>query len=179
MAFGLKYHSGPVELVECIIAAGDGTATALGDAVKLAGSADVEGRPTVIQAAAGNSVFGVVHGVVPELESSLPYRAASTLRKVTVNICKDTVYTIQEDAVGGALAVTAVGQSADIAVAAIDTALGLSQMQLDSNTAAAGVATLKIIGIDPELDNLDDVGTKANFLVKISEHELGTAVTGV
>jgi hypothetical protein len=42
-----------------VFASGDGTATFIGDAVKLAGTS-IEGYPTIAQAAAGDPVLGVV-----------------------------------------------------------------------------------------------------------------------
>lgn len=174
MAKGLEVYSGPLEIIECAIPASDGTAVAKGDAVKLAGSSDADGRPTVAQAAAGEDIFGVVMGVQPDTEASLKYRAASTARKVTVNVCKDTVYKIEEDADSDTVALTDVGDFGDLVVAAVDTTLGISQMQLDSSSVSATVAGLRVLGPVPDTDNLDAIGTQAEWLVKIREHELTT-----
>ncbi len=156
------------------IPASDGTAVFIGDAVKSGGSADADGVPTVIQAAAGDTIRGVVVGIVPETSESLMYRAASTARYVLVNDDPDTVFEIQEDSVGGALAAANVGQNADLIVAAGDTASARSGMELDSSSAAGTTAQLRILGLAKRADN--EIGDNAKWLVSINEHELKSTV---
>ncbi len=149
----------------------DSTAIFPGDAVKSAGSADSDGVASVAQAAAGDAIRGVVVGVEPVTDESLIYRAASTERYVLVADAPDLVFEIQEDADGGALAVTAVGNNADIVVAAGDTDAGTSGMELDSSSAGTTAAQLRILGFAQRPDN--EVGTaNAKVLVSINEHEL-------
>lgn len=145
----------------------DSTAIFLGDAVKSAGSADADGVPSVAQAAAGDTLLGVVVGIEPQTDESLNYRVASTERYVYVADSPDLVFEIQED---GAVAVTAVGNNADIVVAAGSTAGGgRSNMELDSSTAGTATAQLRILGHVQRADN--EVGTNSNLLVMINEHE--------
>lgn len=153
------------------IPASDGTAVFVGDFVKSTGSADADGVPGVIQAAAGNIIRGVVLGflVVPTNLETM-HRLASTLRYAMVCEDPDAEYEIQED---GAAAVTAVGGNADIVVAAGSTVSGLSAMELDSSTATTSTAQLRILQFVQKPDNL--IGTNGNWLVKINEHELRTA----
>lgn len=158
------------------IPASDGTAVFIGDFVKSGGSADANGVPTVIAAAAGDALRGVVVGIVPDTADSLIYRAASTLRYVLVADAPDLVFEIQEDSVGGALAVTDVGENADIVVAAGSTSTGTSGMELDSSTHATTSAQLRILGLRQRADN--EIGVNAKWLVSINEHEL-KSTTGV
>ena len=153
-----------------VIPASDGTAVFIGDAVKSAGSADAEGTPTVARAAAGDAIRGVVVGVLPDTRESLPYRAASTLRKVLVADDPDLVFEIQEDSVGGALTADECGENADLIVAVGSTLTGRSRMQLDSSTHVATAAQLRILRLVRRADN--EIGANAKWEVAINEHEL-------
>ena len=158
------------------IPASDNTAVFIGDAVKSAGSADADGVATVAQAAAGEAIRGVVVGVKPVTAESPIYREASTARYVMVADAPDLVFEVQEDAVGGALAATDVGNNADLVVGSGSTATGRSGMELDSSTKATSTAQLRIIGFAQRPDN--EIGDNAKVLVTINEHEL-KSTTGV
>ncbi len=155
------------------VPASDGTALFIGDAVKSAGSADANGVASVTRAAAGDTLRGVIVGVEPVTADSLIYRAASTERYVYVADAPDLIFEIQDDSDGGALAATNVGQNADIIVGSGSTVTGLSGMELDSSTASASTAQLRILGFVQ--DPLNEVAANARFLVMINEHELKSA----
>jgi hypothetical protein len=159
----------------CAIPATDGTATFLGDFVKLSGTADATtGVPTVIQAAATDSLFGAIVGFQPDLTNlNLNYRLASTLRYCYVCIDKDVIYEMQEDSVGNNLAVTEVGLATDIAVSAGSTVTGASGMELDSSDTATAAGQVRILGLVRKPDN--EIGTNAKWLVQIAEHTLNSA----
>lgn len=160
------------------VPASDGTAIFLGDAVKSAGSADAAtGVPTVAQAAAGDTIRGVVVGVIPDTAQSLTYRAASTGRYLLVADDPDLEFEIQEDAVGGALALTSVGANADLVVGSGSTYTGLSGMQLDTSTVTTNSAQLRILGFVQRVDN-EFASANAKIRVMINEHELAST-TGV
>lgn len=158
------------------VPASDGTAIYLGDAVKLAGSADADGVPDVAQAAAGDTVIGVVVGVEPVTRDSTTYRVASTARYVFVADDPELLFSVQEDSVGGALAVTNVGNNFDLVVAAGSAITGYSGMELDSSTAGTSTAQVRVVALDPKPDN--EIGANAKWLVRIVEHRSRTA-TGV
>jgi hypothetical protein len=160
------------------IPSSDGTATFVGDAVKLAGSASTDGYPTVAQAAATNPVLGVVIGfkVNPsDLNLSGSYRAASTDRYVLVVDDPDVVFEVQEDAVGGALAVTDIGLNAEIVVGSGSTTTGKSGMQLDTSTkATTATLVLKTLGFVDRVDN--EIGSaNSKVLVLINNHQRGSS----
>jgi hypothetical protein len=166
------------------VPASDGTAMGAGDLVKLAGSASTDGYATVAQAAAGNPAIGVVVGFVNDytnLNNPGSYRAASTARYVLVCDSPDVVYEVQEDAVGGALAVADIGLNADSIVAAASSTTGQSGMQLDTSTkATTATLQLKILGFVNRPDN--EIGSaNAKVWVTINNHQLasGTGVAGV
>lgn len=160
------------------IPASDGTAVGTGDLVKLAGSASADGYATVAQAAAGDASIGAVVGFVVDpsnLNQVAQYRAASTARYAIVADSPDIVFEVQEDAVGGALAVTAVGLNANTIVAAPSSTTGLSGMQLDTSTAATtATLQLKILGFSTRQDN--EIGVaNAKVLVSINNHQYGSS----
>lgn len=147
-----------------------GTAIFTGDAVKSSGTADANGVPGVEQVAAGENIRGVVVGVEPVTDESLSYIPASTGGYVFVADAPDIIFEIQEDSAGGALAVTNIGQNADIVVGTGSTVTGTSAMELDSSTAAATAAQLRILRLVQREDN--EIGTNAKFEVMANEHEL-------
>ena len=164
------------------IASGNGTATFVGDLVKLAGSASADGYPTVIQAAAGDTPVGVVVGFEKDpADLNTPiYRRASTNRVVFVADSPDLICEVQEDAVGGALAVTNVGQNADVVVGSGSTVTGASGVQLDSSTAnTTSTLVLRIVGFADRADN--EIGSaNAKVLVGFNVHQYGSVgTTGV
>lgn len=159
------------------IPASDGTAVFIGDAVKSTGSADTVGVPAVIQAAAGNTIRGVVVAFEPLLTNlETKHRLASTLRYALVCDDPEAIYEVQEDSVGNNLAATDVGDNFEIIVAAGSTVSGLSGMELDSSTAAGATAQLRVLGLVQRADN--EIGANAKWLVRINEHELD-ATAGV
>lgn len=160
------------------VPATDNTAIFPGDAVKSAGSADpLTGVPTVAQAATGDAIRGVVMGVIPDTAQSLPYRAASTGRYLLVCDNPEVEFEVQEDAVGGALALADVGLNADIIVGAGNTFTGTSGMQLDTSTKNTTALQLRILGFVQRVDN-EFPSANAKVRVMINKHEL-KATAGV
>lgn len=178
-----------------VVPASNATALFVGDLVKQEGSGDaVTGLTTVIQAVAGDATLGPVVGIevsTPTFDSGTShgavtldtplYRLASTRRIVYVADDRDIVFEVQEDAVGGALAVASIGLNANFIVGAGSTTTGASGMQLDTSTAATTAALpLKILGFVRREDNEFAVAN-AKVLVKINNHQLGagTGTAGV
>lgn len=160
------------------VPATDNTAIFIGDAVKSAGSSDaVTGVPTVAQVAAGDTIRGVVVGVIPDTAQSTIYRAASAGRYLLVCDDPDIEFEIQEDAVGGALALDSVGLNADLVVGSGSTFTGRSGMQLDTSDVKTATAQLRILGFVQRVDN-EFASANAKVRVMINEHEL-KSTTGV
>lgn len=156
----------------------DGTATFIGDAVKLAGSADATGMyPTVAQAAAGDkTIVGVIigFGLSPEIMGNpdnvnMKYRLASTAMYCLVVDDPMVIFEIQEDSVGNNLAATEVGLNTNIVVGAGSTTTGKSGMELDSSdTATDGAGQLRILRAVNRPDN--ELGANCKWEVLIVEH---------
>lgn len=171
---------------EYFVPSSDGTAIYVGDAVKSGGTADsATGVATIAQAAAGDTLRGVVVGVNPikgvavgSENLNRQYRPASTAMYVLVCDDPDAIFETQEDAVGGTLPLTAVGENADLIVGSGSTGTGLSGMQLDTSThATTNTLALRILQFVERVDNAP-ASANAKVLVKINKHEL-TSTTGV
>lgn len=146
------------------------TALFMGDPVILSGSGSPEGVPGVVLATAGatNRITGVVVGFRPApVIVAQGYLPASTGGYVLVADNPDAEFEIQEDSVGGSLAVTSIGLNCDLISAAGNTFLKRSQWMLDSSTAGTG-ATLqvRIVGFEQRADN--EIGQYGKWLVRVN-----------
>jgi hypothetical protein len=158
----------------------DGTACAVGDVVKLAGSADADGIPTVTRGTAGAACVGVIVGfkVDPSYLELPNYRAASTARYVYVADDPDLFAYIQEDSDSVSLAATDVGLNANIITAAPSSTTGISNTELNSDSASTtSTLDLQIVRLAPLPDNA--IGTNAKWIVKLNNHQYGKGRTGV
>ena len=170
--------------------AGTGTATFVGDLVKLNGSSgtagltingiDCEGIPDVIQSAADNVHVGVIVGFLPNQDNlSQKHRPASTARIALVADDPNTIFEIQEVSGGTALTADEVGLNCNVVVGSGNTTSGASGMELN-NAAEVTTATsdLKILGLVKRPDNA--FGEHAKYLVMIDAHQYGSVgTTGV
>ena len=162
-------------------AAGDATAIFVGDLVTLSGTSQVINGSTyadVDQAATGDICVGVVVAVVPDVSTSLVYRAASTARLVYVCDDPNVVFEVQDVSTGTPLAAADIGLNVNFVVAAGNTYTGRSGMTLN-NTTEATTATLdlKIAGFVNRADN--EVGASGKWLVRINRHQYANQVAGI
>jgi hypothetical protein len=175
---GSGVHNGGLNMY--FHAAADGTALYIGDPVIKSSTADPSGTaPSVIRATASAAITGVVCGFVPDgVVDVAGYGAASTAYYVLVDDDPDTLFEIQEDSVGGALAITDIGLNADFIVAAGSAYTKRSGVMLDTSTKAttAGLP-LKIEGLVPRPGN--DIGATAKVLVKINLHTEASGAAGI
>ena len=156
----------------------DSTALFIGDAVKSGGSADASGKyPTVTQAAAGNTIRGVVIGfsdqpyvAVDTSDLNRKYRPASTEMYVLVVDDPDVIYEIQEDNDSNDINADMIGLATDIVVGSGDTANGMSGIELDSSDTGTAAGQCKLLRVTNRDDNA--LGTHCKFDVLIVEHEM-------
>ena len=167
-----KPYTGAVNAYNC--PASDGTALFVGDPVQIAGSATTDGKATITRATAGGGAYtlGVVIGF--EFTDAMPankHRLASTNATVLVADDPDLMFEIQEDSVGGNLAVTNVGQNIDFVAGAGSTITGLSGFMIDSSTANT-TATLqcRIEGFSDEPSN-ETPGSYGRYLTSFNLHQ--------
>lgn len=148
-----------------IHAAADAAAIGKGDLVDITGAAD-----TVARGAAGGPFAGL----------SVSFVAASTLGNVDViGLDQRTVLYAQEDGVGGAIAAASEGLNADVVVAAPSATTQLSQMMIDSSTAATtATLDLRLLGPLPRADNtIPD--TSGVWLILVNDLRFGDLKAGV
>jgi hypothetical protein len=155
------------------------TALFIGDPVVKTGTSDADGYSQINLATAGGAITGVVVGFEDVASMRLGYGAASTTRRVLVADDPEELFEIQEDAVGGALALASVGLNADLVAASGSTSTRMSGWMLDTSTAAT-TATLqvKIVEFVHREDN-EPASANAKVLVKINNHTELAAVAGI
>ena len=153
------------------IPASDSTPMAVGDLVKLAGSADADGVVTIARCAATNPTIGAIVGFEPDKDyDSQTHRTASTLRYALVADDPNQLFVGQND---GTIAADDIGLNADFVVAAVNTTTGLSGFEIDTSSKnTTATLSLKIIGLDRRPDNV--IGAAADCIVKINNHTYGT-----
>lgn len=151
----------------------DSTALFIGDPVIVAGtSVSTNGVPTITRATAGSSNYttGVIIGF--EADDIIPtiYRPASTNRYVLVADDPDLLFEVQEDADGGALAITGVAANANFVAGSGSTVTGLSGFQLDSSTVnTTNTLQLRIERFVDRMDN-EVASANAKLLVRFNLH---------
>lgn len=185
--FGFRLIEGAdsrYRLVQAVIPASDSTATFVGDAVKLLAAGSGEAYPAVIQAAAGDPVYGVVESFRADPATSLEdqYRKASTKRYVTVALADDGAeFEIQSDDDTTALAIADVGLNASFVVGSGSTVTGLSGMELDSSSAATtSTLDLQIMRlVDRDDNDISTDGTNKNVVVRFNDPQTKHGRTGV
>lgn len=156
-----------------------GTALYRGDPVLITGTATVDpvtGKvlANVGRAATSGYITGVIVDVVASsgttstlIESTTPYIAASTGGYVLVNDDPNAIFEIQAD---GSLAVTDIGQTADLIFThAGSTVTGQSGAELDTSDIATG-AMLVIEGIRDQ-DRNDLTSANPVAVVRINQHQ--------
>ena len=107
------------------------------------------------------------------------YREASTNTDVLVCLARDTIFHVQEDSVGGALAATSVGLGCDLIVAGVDTVTGVSKMELDSSAATTS-GQMKIMRLADVVRNglRNEIGVNAVWECVVNENNLADASAG-
>lgn len=145
--------------------AADTVAIGQNDLVDHDGSAD-----GVAQGAAGGPFLGVARD----------YGAASTLTSHgVIHLPQSNICEAQEDSVGGAIAAASEGLAANVIVAAADATSGMSQMEIDSNTAATtATLDLRLLQPVPAPDNTV-ASSFARWLVNVQDLRLGDLKAGV
>lgn len=164
-------------LTTYFVPASDATALFVGDAVKLSGASDVNGRRAVTKAAIGDAIVGTVVEFYPDLANlnTPQFRPASTARYVWVCDDPNTIYQAQ---ISGTVDAADVGLNANHADAGGSTFTGLSGETLNGATkATTATLTWKILDFVQSPEN--ELGAFAKVFLKINNHQLANATAGV
>jgi len=182
---GSPYNAN-IQNMECDASAG---AIFIGDLVAL----EADGKVIPMTAT------GIPYGVCVGVDESMPigvngvrdnamstgalnfqgHSSASTANVIQVLVGPDVLYEVQEDAGGGALAITDIGINAAVLATAGSTTTGRSAMELDSSTAATtATLPLKIVDFVQRPDNeIGSVG--ARWIVRLNDTHFTAAVAGI
>jgi hypothetical protein len=162
------------------IPAGNATATALYDIVKVSTSgstADTAGVPAGLMGCVRVSdkddvPCGVIVGFIADPEYlNQTYRSASTARVALVNYDPQVVLEAQEDDNGTTLAVARIGTPVDLVPGSIDTVTGTSGMQISSATLAGSPGMFRLQQRSFAVDNAAIAGTNTKWLVTFNTHQ--------
>jgi len=156
--YGFSYvrsHFGEPQEIECaaLAAAAD---LYVGDPVKLSGTGDSQGRPSITVAAAGDMVFGVVTGVKatgPDNLNKMYSDSADTI--IVTPAGPGVVFRVNAGSVSGAN-LNDIGLRFDHIAGTGDALSGRSRYHLDMGDTTAGSATENqwlLIGFDRRPDN--------------------------
>ena len=162
------------------IPAGNATATALYDIVKVSTSgstADTAGVPAGLMGCVRVSdkddvPCGVIVGFIADPDYlNQTYCSASTARVALVNYDPQVVLEAQEDDNGTTLAVARIGTPVDLVPGSVDTTTGTSGMQISSATLAGSPGMFRLQQRSFAVDNAAIAGTNTKWLVTFNTHQ--------
>lgn len=162
--------------------AGYGTAIYVGDPVVDAGTSTTNADGTItkdVQLAATTDVItGVVVAVLPDTRDSLPYRAASTLRRLVVADDPNLLFEATEQSSGTPFTADDLGLNCSFNAGTPSPATGRSGLTLKTDTeATSNTLALKLVQWVARPDN--EIGASAKWLVRINRHRYADQLAGV
>lgn len=154
------------------VAAGHTTLLAVGDLVRITGTANADGLAEVDAAAAAQTLTGPIVAIDPNI-SDLQAKGLAALTAGTVKVAVDRNLLMEAEA-STTVAVTDVGGNAEIVATAATASGGLvnSNMTVNTSSVAAATAQIRIEGLKD-----GDTSSGATMFVRINESTLG--VVGV
>ena len=162
----------------------DANAIGVGDPVVANGTANTDGVPTAIRytSSAGTSatpITGVMVGVVPNpLNLAQTYRPGSTAQSILVDVDPNTIYEVADGSTTTNVAVTDIGQNANITMGAVNTTTGNSAATLNNSTFATTFQLeLKLVRLSPKVGNR--IGDYAKYEVLVNNHQFKSGVAGL
>lgn len=163
--------------------AGDGTAIYIGDPVTKTGNGTAQTingvtYPDCVIAATTDIIDGVVVAILADTEASLPYRAASTARRLLVCTDPNMLYEVQEGTSGTALTANDVGNNISLSIVAGSTVTGLSGTIINNATEATSNTLVCKLVRPVNRPNLS-FGYSNRWVVRINRHRLVDQLIGV
>lgn len=161
-------YDGKVEAF--VIPASDATDTFIGDPIMVLAGANADGIPYCKKATAGVKLAGVLTSIDFDRDDlNKRYRIGGEERIVYVCTDPNVIYEVQEDSAVSTLAAADVWKFADLTAVAGNTANGYSNVELDSDSAVATTAQVRILRLSQVANN--EIGTNAKWEVIINESE--------
>ncbi len=157
----------------------DATAIGIGDPVTLtgAGGLTADGVPICIRGSVGGIHAGVCVGIelIPT-DLTITFKKASQGTYLLVDTDPNTIFEIQEDSVGGSIALADGTKDISLILGTVDTVTGNSKTMIDSSTVAANVALDCLLLRTAKCVDNSYPGTYAKWLVKLNNHQYGPAI---
>lgn len=174
----------------CFIPQADANAYAIGDPVRLAGSADARGVPSIVLATAGatNPVLGAIVGAGGTVYGAAQTDPATTGDSTVIPATKtkgyyvlvstdpNIVYEVQEGGAGGALAAANVGLNANL-LAGSNSGFQSGWLVDNSGTGTGITLQVQLLGLVQRLDN--EFGQYAKWKVRINVHQFKSGTAGI
>jgi hypothetical protein len=176
---GINGHPYNGATVRCVKLAADASNIHIGDFVKLDGTGDATGVPSVNKVAAGNVIFGAVVAVEAVEAVSTTYAPASAATDRYLHVAVATPDMLFKCNPSAAVAKTDVGRTADISVSNGTAPFYTSKSSLDQTNLGTAPAQLQIVGFVQ--NGIDVTSTSADLIVRVAEPQIGlmTASVGV
>lgn len=172
---GRPYNGGTTRVVKL---AADATAIYPGDFVRFEGTNDANGLMSVTKVAAGQVILGSVVSVEPATSTDLPFAAASAAVDRYLNVAVATDGMLFKCQPATAIAVTDIGQNADISVSVGVAPYYTSKSSILGNASYGTVpAQLHLLGVVQ--DGTSATSTSANLIVRVAEPQIGAATVSV
>ena len=162
---------------KCYIQTGVAVAVAVGDIVKLQANTASVIVPCVVNAAAGNTPYGVVTGIEYDPDNlGRKHHPASTGQYCYVDTDPNLIMEVQNNA---SFEDGDIGANGDLVDAGVDTTAGTSGMEINTSTLAnTSTLVFHCLGLVEREDNA--LGTNAKCLVCYNIHQFrATGVTAV
>lgn len=164
--------------MRCVVLGAVTDDLAPGDLVKLNGTGDADGVPSVIKSAGGEVILGAIVSVEPSTSSSLPYAAGAITTDQYVNVAVATDQMLFKCQTNTAIAKTSIGLMADHAWVQSVTPYWTSKSVLDvtSGTGTTGKG-LEIVGVLQ--DGVDITDANKVLIVRVVEPQMSTSLASV
>lgn len=155
------------------------TALAIGDPVVLQGTSNTDGIPQYKRAAAAGPIDGVIVGLYSDVgeddwvvlrdnNRTIPADTTSGAYVAVAVPAPDLLFEVQEDSVGENVVAAEVGLHANLVFAAPSAVNGISQVELDSSTAAADTTNGLAVKIQSLVERPDNAtGANAKWYVTV------------
>ena len=161
---------------------GDGTAIGIGDPLLALGTSTTNADGTITKdvkiAATTDVIEGVCVAVIPDLSTSLIYRAASTVRRLLVCTDPQALFEVQEGTGGTALTAADLGLNISLAIGSPSTTTGKSGATIDNSTeATTNTLAMKLMGVSSRPNNA--IGDSCVWLVKINRSRYADQLAGL
>lgn len=159
------------------VAATHATLLAVGDLVRITGTAHTDGTAQVDAVAAGQTITGPIVAIDPDF-SDLERKGLAASTAGFVKVATDPNILLEAETSNGTTALTDVGSNADIVATAATASGGLvnSNMTIDAATYVATTAQVRVEAIKDASDITFPAAAGTTLIVRVNESTVSGAV---